>query len=274
MPKNTDATRPDHTPGHQPAPARESSAMDVRAAVDASGLHLGDLVEYDGRIADAEEEPRFVPGGRGWMRDVWAAGGEVVARVEREDGVSDAPALMDLRPATTTVSKAFGELRVRDVVRMHGMRIRLDEPNPPYLTDDGAVHSWNGTVLNLEDVHAAGRIPRAHLRRWSGSTLLREDAWTVQGADAVRCDVEAPLKAPDPSAQLVAALRAKGLEPFARQDGVVTVTAHDIDWTLEPVPHAVTGEWCGVWSAVGPQGSRGMFVAANAAAFIADRRVP
>lgn len=280
MPENTDAARPDYAPGHPPAPAGEPSAMDVRAAVGASGLALGDLVEYDGRIVDAEEDPRFVPGGRGRIRDVWAAGGEVVARVEREDGASDAPALKDLRPAATTVSKASGELRAGDIVRVHGMRVRLDEPNPPHSTDtdtdtdDDVVHSWTGTVLNLADVHAAGHVPRSHLRRWSGLTLLREDAWTVQGTNAVRRDVEVPLKAPEPSAPLVAALRAKGLEPFARQGGVVTVTAHDINWTLEPVPHAVTGEWCGVWSAVGPKGSRGMFVAANAASFIADRRVP
>ncbi|MEV5283380.1 hypothetical protein ACFYMW_35725 [Streptomyces sp. NPDC006692] len=276
MPENTDAARPDYGPARPPAPAGEPSAMDVRAAVGACGLALGDLVEYDGRIVDAEEDSRFVPGGRGRIRDVWAAGGEVVARVEREGGASDAPALKDLRPATTTVSKASGELRAGDIVRVHGMRVRLDAPNPPHSTDtdDDVLHSWTGTVLNLADVHAAGHVPRSHLRRWSGLTLLREDAWTVQGADAVRRDVEVPLKAPELSAPLVAALRAKGLEPSARQGGVVTVTAHGIDWKLEPVPHAVTGEWCGVWSAVGPKGSRGMFVAANAASFIADRRVP
>jgi len=277
MPKNTDAARaPGHTPARPPAPAGELSAMDVRAAADASGLALGDLVEYDGRIVDAEEDPWFVPGGRGRIRDVWAAGGEVVARVEREDGANDAPALVDLRPATTTVSKTSGELRAGDIVRVHGMRVRLDEPNPPHSTntDDDVVHSWTGTVLNLADVHAAGHVPRLFLQRWAGLSLLREDAWTVQGTNAVRRDVEVPLKATEPSAPLVAALRAKGLEPFARQGGVVTVTAHGIDWTLEPVPHAVTGEWCGVWSAVGPKGSRGMFTAANAASFIADRRVP
>ncbi|QDN64478.1 hypothetical protein [Streptomyces sp. S1D4-14] len=79
---------------------------------------------------------------------------------------------------------------------------------------------------------------------------------------------------PDLSAPLVTALQAKGLEPLVRLDGTVTVKANDIDWTLRPEPHAVTGEPCGVWSAVGPAGSRGMFVAVNAADFIARRTTP
>jgi hypothetical protein len=82
---------------------------------------------------------------------------------------------------------------------------------------------------------------------------------------------------PAPSGEsepLVKALRAKGLEPTAQPDGTVTVEANGIDWTLAPVPHAVTGESCGVWSAVGPAGPRGQFVALNAAEFVAQRRTP
>jgi hypothetical protein len=73
---------------------------------------------------------------------------------------------------------------------------------------------------------------------------------------------------------LVKALREKGLEPTAQPDGRVTVEANGIDWTMQPVPHAVTGEPCGVWSAVGPVGPRGQFVALNAAEFVAQRRTP
>jgi hypothetical protein len=73
---------------------------------------------------------------------------------------------------------------------------------------------------------------------------------------------------------LVNALRAKGLEPTTQPDGMVTVEANGIDWTMQPVPHAVTGEPCGVWSAVGPAGPRGQFVARNAAEFVAERLVP
>lgn len=85
-----------------------------------------------------------------------------------------------------------------------------------------------------------------------------------------------PAETVDPalSAPLVAALRTRGLEPVARPDGTVAVTAHGVGWTLHPVPHAVTGEPCGVWSAVGPAGSRGQFVTRNAAEFIAHRTTP
>ncbi|WP_030247998.1 hypothetical protein [Streptomyces sp. NRRL S-455] len=76
------------------------------------------------------------------------------------------------------------------------------------------------------------------------------------------------------SEPLVQALQAKGLEPVAQPDGMVTVEANGIDWTMQPVPHAVTGEPCGVWSAVGPAGPRGQFVALNAAEFVAQRRTP
>ncbi|WP_086559950.1 hypothetical protein [Streptomyces africanus] len=82
------------------------------------------------------------------------------------------------------------------------------------------------------------------------------------------------VKAPAESAPLVAALQARKLHPVAQPNGTVTVTVNGIEWTLEPVPHAVTGEPCGVWSAVGPAGSRGQFVALNAAEFVAQRRVP
>lgn len=76
------------------------------------------------------------------------------------------------------------------------------------------------------------------------------------------------------SAPLVQALRAKGLEPVTREDGTVTATANGIDWTLESVPHAVTGEPCGVWSAASPVGPRGMFGAEGAANFITRRTAP
>lgn len=79
---------------------------------------------------------------------------------------------------------------------------------------------------------------------------------------------------PSETAPLVRALRAKGLEPTVRLDGAVNVTANGIDWTLRPEPHAITGKPCGVWSAVGPAGPRGMFVATRVADFIARRTKP
>lgn len=87
---------------------------------------------------------------------------------------------------------------------------------------------------------------------------------------------EAPLVTVTPHevAPLVAALRAKGLEPAVRLDGTVTVTANSIAWTVRPEPHAVTGLPCGVWSVVGPAGPRGQFMAPGVAAFIAGRITP
>lgn len=182
--------------------AGEQTEPDFYTAVKASGLQLGDLVEYDGRTVNAPENPQFLPGGRGRLRDIWAAGGELVARVEREDGSADAPVLKDLRPATTTVLRNSSELRQGDVVRYHGMRVRLDELNCPPYTGYGQalVYSWRGTVLNLHDVHAEGHVPKSFLRRWEGSRLVREDVWTVQGNESVQWSVEVPeISVPKPS---------------------------------------------------------------------------
>lgn len=116
------------------------------------------------------------------------------------------------------------------------------------------------------------------------------DRWATEtgntrGADTpslcISCDEDdlpasepAVTASPDDVAPLVAALQAKGLEPVVRLNGAVAVTANGIDWTLTPVPHAVTGEPCGVWSVVGPVGSRGQFVTVNAAEFVAGRTTP
>ncbi|MGY5634209.1 hypothetical protein ACW7N6_38355 [Streptomyces sp. UC1A3] len=111
--------------------------------------------------------------------------------------------------------------------------------------------------------------------RWATEvSRIGGDAYTLCG----ECE-EDDLPADEPadpalSAQLVAALRTRGLEPVVRPNGTVAVEANGIDWTLEQTPHAVTGEPCGVWEAIGPAGSRGQFVARNAAEFIARRIVP
>ncbi|MEU5978485.1 hypothetical protein [Streptomyces sp. NPDC047315] len=166
----------------------------------ASGLSLGDFVEYDGRVIDASEEPHFVPGGRGWLRDVWTSDGETVARVERVDGGTDAPALKDLRPATTTVTRKSSELRAGDIVRTYGMRVRLDALHcPPSGSGEHAVYSWSGTVLNLAEVLHEEFVPPSYLRTWAGRTVTRDDAWTVQGSDLRMHAVEVPeSNAPEP----------------------------------------------------------------------------
>jgi hypothetical protein len=65
------------------------------------------------------------------------------------------------------------------------MRVRLGEIEQ-YQGPYGVV-TWSiGTVLNLDEVRAAGIVPAAFLRRDG-----REDAWNVQGNDNARWEVEA-----------------------------------------------------------------------------------
>lgn len=93
------------------------------------------------------------------------------------------------------------ELERGDVVREHGMRVRLDElatyesgQSAPYDT----VYSWRGTVLNLAEVHAAGIVPASflwddfHYVTGEGHVPARRDAWTVQGNDLATWRIELP----------------------------------------------------------------------------------
>lgn len=82
--------------GEERQEAPEPPACDS-GAVEASRLALGDMVEYDDRTVQDVDPLLTIPGGRGVLRDVWAFGGEQCARVERTDGVMDAPLLSDLR---------------------------------------------------------------------------------------------------------------------------------------------------------------------------------
>lgn len=112
--------------------------------------------------------------------------------------------------------------------------------------------------------------------KWATEVSHIDGGYTLCG-ECDEDDLPADEPTPVPAGltdSLVAALRSQKLGPVPRPDGTVTVRANDMDWTLKPVPHAVTGEPCGVWSAIGPGGPRGQFVARNAAGFIAQRRVP
>ncbi|MET8696858.1 hypothetical protein ABZV65_30460 [Streptomyces bauhiniae] len=179
-------------------PAPSSAPVDVMAAIEASGLQLGALVEYDGRQVETPDGPVFVSGGRGRLRDVWTTAGQVIARVEFEDGDSDAPLLVDVRPATVFAYKKSSELAEGDVVREHGMRVRLDSldfgrgSHP-----DRSVYAWTGTVLNMDEVREAGHVPLSWLctHKWeSGWVVDRKDVWTVQGNDFVTWAVECPVE--------------------------------------------------------------------------------
>src|SRR5258708_32722228 len=95
-------------------------------------------------------------------------------------------------------------IQVGDVVRAHGMRVRIDsirvyadnQPERQRVKPDMPVYACLGTVINLDEVLAAGIVPPSFLTRdeWverKGWTITRRDAWTVQGNDLARWNVEA-----------------------------------------------------------------------------------
>ncbi|MEU8672683.1 hypothetical protein AB0C71_37970 [Streptomyces anulatus] len=78
--------------------ATVAQAQGVGAAVKASGLSLGDLVEVSGRKVETDRGWDYVPAWYGHLRDVWISDGQVVARVEGPDGEPGVPLLSDVRP--------------------------------------------------------------------------------------------------------------------------------------------------------------------------------
>ncbi|MEU3708367.1 hypothetical protein AB0E82_39525 [Streptomyces anulatus] len=81
-----------------PAPATVPNPQRVGAAVKASGLCLGGLVEVAGREVETDEGRDYVPAWYGHLRDVWISDGQIVARVQGPEGEPAAPLLSDLRP--------------------------------------------------------------------------------------------------------------------------------------------------------------------------------
>jgi hypothetical protein len=86
-----------------------------------------------------------------------------------------------------------GEIRVGDVVLTHGMRVRIDEIHT--YEDHGAVYACLGTVLNLDEVRAAGVVPPSFLYKEARHSSkdapgAREDHWNVQGNNLARWTVE------------------------------------------------------------------------------------
>lgn len=108
-------------------------------------------------------------------------------------------------------------LRAGDIVLCHSMRVRLGtlrtyhggsysgrhgtegrctQGHGPAGTDSCCVvYSWSGTVLNLDEVRAAGIVPVSWLRteKWvdgSGWATDRDNQWTVQGNFRATWDIE------------------------------------------------------------------------------------
>lgn len=97
---------------------------------------------------------------------------------------------------TRTVKSS--EIQVGDVVREHGMRVRIDEIHtyPSGRESYPTVYACQGTVLNLDEVREAGIVPMSFLctdYRWvagEGHVPARRDHWNVQGNDLARWLVE------------------------------------------------------------------------------------
>ncbi|MFI1012580.1 hypothetical protein [Streptomyces sp. NPDC020965] len=93
--------------------------------------------------------------------------------------------------------KDSSQLAQGDIVRTHGMRVRLDRLST-HENYGRTVYAWAGTVLNLDEVRADGHVPMSFLRsslRWepgTGCMAARNDVWTVQGNEFADWLVENP----------------------------------------------------------------------------------
>ncbi|MFI6686675.1 hypothetical protein [Streptomyces sp. NPDC050485] len=97
---------------------------------------------------------------------------------------------------TSATIKDSSELAKGDIVRTHGMRVRLDEVTSR-TQSDRIFYTWSGTVLNLDEVRKAGHVPMSFLRttKWvPGKAWVtdRQDAWTIQGSEFRNWLVENP----------------------------------------------------------------------------------
>ncbi|MGW1275572.1 hypothetical protein ACWD4V_01255 [Streptomyces tsukubensis] len=92
---------------------------------------------------------------------------------------------------TPVIIKDSSQLAEGDIVRTHGMRVRLDRCTT---RDDSGrtVYAWSGTVLNLDEVRADRHVPMSFLRTYKGNTVVRDDEWTVQGNTFANWLVENP----------------------------------------------------------------------------------
>jgi hypothetical protein len=88
------------------------------------------------------------------------------------------------------------QLRTGDIVLTHGMRVLLGEEMVRRQVHDRTIVSFDGTVLNLEEVLAEGLVTAGLLRtkRWDDKihrwVVDREDQWPIQGNQFVTWTVE------------------------------------------------------------------------------------
>ncbi|MGA5127781.1 hypothetical protein ACPCAG_31325 [Streptomyces pseudogriseolus] len=100
------------------------------------------------------------------------------------------------QPQPRTEIKDSSQLAEGDIVRDHGMRVRLDELTTTE-RQGLTVYHWAGTVLNIDEVREAQHVPMSFLRttKWEagrGWVTDREDYWAVQGNKLATWAVEVP----------------------------------------------------------------------------------
>jgi hypothetical protein len=92
-----------------------------------------------------------------------------------------------------------GSLEIGNVVRSHGMRVRIDairayDSESSSRDSEPIVWACLGTVLNLAEVLAAHIVPRSWLfdteRENRGPGHGREDVWIIQGNNLATWTVE------------------------------------------------------------------------------------
>jgi hypothetical protein len=102
----------------------------------------------------------------------------------------------------STRSANTSELQIGDIVRTYGMRVRVE--HVATYEDRGTVWSCAGTVLNPDEVKAAGFVPTSFLRCHARTEAVRPEVreahvkshdhgtcWTIQGNELARWHVEA-----------------------------------------------------------------------------------
>jgi hypothetical protein len=126
-----------------------------------------------------------------------ANGGGIYSACDREgaERVSADWADSKVTDQEPTRTVKTGEIKVGDVVREHGMRVRIDSIKT-YEDRGLAACACRGTVLNLDEVLADKIVPASFLRTerredGKGWVTDRRDAWTVQGNDLASWRVEA-----------------------------------------------------------------------------------
>ncbi|MGW2496181.1 hypothetical protein ACWCV2_16985 [Streptomyces pseudogriseolus] len=121
------------------------------------------------------------------------------ATVVEDETPTAAPAAEEAeepQPQPRTEIKDSSQLAEGDIVRDHGMRVRLDELTTTE-RQGLTVYRWAGTVLNIDEVREAQHVPMSFLRttKWEagrGWVTDREDYWAVQGNKLATWAVEVP----------------------------------------------------------------------------------